>query len=136
MSDSTFVGQDHYLSKKRLSRKIKADEVFIALKNDQPAGYLRLDFLWSIVPYIALIWVQEDHRRKGCGKALLNFVEAYLKNQGYTVLFSSSQVNEAEPQAWHRHMGFEECGVINGINEGDIGEIFFRKKLKEDPHDR
>jgi len=135
MSDSTFVGQDHYIPESSLHRKIEAGEVFIALKEDQPAGYLRLDFLWSIVPYIALIWVQEDHRRKGCGKALLTCVESYLKQRGHTVLFSSSQVNEAEPQAWHRHMGFEECGVINEINEGGIGEIFFRKKLKEESHD-
>jgi len=52
-----------------------------------------------------------------------------LCDQGFDVLYSSSQVDEPKPQAWHRHMGFEECGVINGINQGDIGEIFFRKRL-------
>jgi hypothetical protein len=26
-------------------------------------------------------------------------------------------------------MGFEECGIINGINDGGIGEVFFRKYL-------
>jgi hypothetical protein len=26
-------------------------------------------------------------------------------------------------------MGFKECGIIAGINRGDIGEIFFRKQL-------
>jgi len=36
-------------------------------------------------------------------------------------------VDEPEPQAWHRHMGFVECGIINGINENGIGEVFFRK---------
>jgi len=45
------------------------------------------------------------------------------------VLFSSSQANEPEPQAWHRHVGFEECGFIAGINEGGVGEVFFRKVL-------
>jgi hypothetical protein len=24
-------------------------------------------------------------------------------------------------------MGFVECGIINGINENGIGEVFFRK---------
>jgi GNAT superfamily N-acetyltransferase len=134
-ADRAFVGQDHYIPEKSLRRKIQAGEIIIALKNDEPAGYLRLDYLWSMVPYIALIWVERKFRQKGCGKALLNFVEITLKEQGHALLFSSSQVDEAEPQAWHRHMGFEECGVINGINEGGIGEIFFRKKLKEDPHD-
>ena len=42
---------------------------------------------------------------------------------------SSSQADEPEPQTWHRAIGFEECGIISGLNEGGIGEIFFRKKL-------
>lgn len=31
-------------------------------------------------------------------------------------------------EAWHRHMGFEECGFITGINDG-VGELFLRKAL-------
>ncbi|MFU8827154.1 MAG: hypothetical protein ACNA70_06650 [Brevefilum sp.] len=31
--------------------------------------------------------------------------------------------------AWHRHMGFAECGVINGLNQGGVGEVIFRKSL-------
>jgi hypothetical protein len=30
---------------------------------------------------------------------------------------------------WHRKMGFAECGIINGINEAGIGEVFFRLDL-------
>ena len=37
----------------------------------------------------------------------------------------SSQVDEAEPQAWHRHIGFVECGILAGLNEGDVGEVFY-----------
>ncbi len=32
-------------------------------------------------------------------------------------------------RAWHRQMGFVECGRIESINEGDADEIFFRKEL-------
>ena len=32
-----------------------------------------------------------------------------------------------------RHAGFEECGTIAGINEGGIGEVFFRKQLVDNP---
>jgi hypothetical protein len=43
-------------------------------------------------------------------------------------LYSSATGDEVPPQAWHRHMGFEECGILVGHNEG-VGEIFFRKSL-------
>jgi len=60
---------------------------------------------------------------------LLHFLEEFLRSKGHSVLFSSSQANEPEPQAWYRHMGFEECGFIAGINEEGVGEVFFRKVL-------
>ena len=60
---------------------------------------------------------------------MLAYLEAYLRKRGYNVLMSSSQLDEPEPQAWHRRVEVEECGIINGLNEGGIGEVFFRKKL-------
>ncbi|MEI2692989.1 MAG: GNAT family N-acetyltransferase [Anaerolineae bacterium] len=111
------------------SRKIEAQEILVAEANGALVGYLRLEFLWSLVPYIALIHVLPEYQRQGAGHALLAFLEDRLRRQGHTVLYSSSQADEAEPQAWHRHMGFVECGFVAGINAGGVGEIFFRKQL-------
>ena len=127
--DLMFVGQDGYVAPEILRRKIAAGEVFIAESEGIAAAYLRLEFLWSSIPYIALIRVNEPFRRRGIGRALVQFVERQLHARGYSVLYSSSQANEPDPQAWHRRMGFKECGIIAGINRGDIGEIFFRKQL-------
>jgi GNAT superfamily N-acetyltransferase len=112
-----------------IQRKIGSDEVLIAEIDGQRKGYLRLDYLWSNVPYIGLIYVLESARKQGIGRALLSFLEKHLRSNGYTTLLSSSQVDEPSPQAWHRHMGFEECGILNGINPGGVGEVFFRKVL-------
>jgi GNAT superfamily N-acetyltransferase len=127
--DLTFVGQDAYVASEVLRRKIAAGEVFIAESEGIAVGYLRLELLWSSIPYIALIRVNERFRRRGVGRALVQFVEQQLLARGHSVLYSSSQANEPEPQAWHRTLGFKECGIIAGINRGDIGEIFFRKQL-------
>jgi hypothetical protein len=45
------------------------------------------------------------------------------------MLYSSSQADEQGPQEWHLHMRFEECGLIAGINNDGVGELFFRKRL-------
>jgi ribosomal protein S18 acetylase RimI-like enzyme len=128
-SDLDFVGQDQYLLPEIVRRKIEWREIIVAEVNDGLAGYLRLEYLWAKVPYIALIRVLPEYRGQGVGKALLMFVEEFLRAAGQSTLYSSSQANEAEAQAWHRHAGFEECGIINGINEDGIGEVFFRKEL-------
>ncbi len=127
--DLTFVSQDGYVDSAVVERKIEEGEVFVAEMGGNPVGYIRIEYLWSIRPYIAIIRVLEPYRGRGVGRALLSHVEKVLRDAGHSFLFSSSQVNEPQPQAWHRHMGFVECGVINGINEGGVGEVFFRKPL-------
>jgi hypothetical protein len=65
----------------------------------------------------------------GVGRAMLNFILAYLSENNHQWLYSSSQADESEPQAWHRHMDFQDCGIITGINEGGVSEVFFRRKV-------
>ncbi|MDX1545754.1 MAG: GNAT family N-acetyltransferase [Rhodothermales bacterium] len=128
--DFDFVSQDGYLSEANLRRKINGGDVFVALRKGEQLGYLRLDYLWSKLPYIELIRVLAPHRRSGVGRALLSYVEQEVAARGHRVLYSSSQADEAAPQAWHRHMDFEECGFLSGVNAGGVGEVFFRKRLE------
>lgn len=129
-SDLRFVSQDGYLTERIVRRKIEDGDVFVAERDGEHVGYLRLGYLWAKLPYIELIRVLESHRRAGVGRALLAFIEADAAASGHAVLYSSSQADEPEPQAWHRRMGFEECGLLAGVNKGGIGEVFFRKRLE------
>jgi len=128
-SDLAFVSQDGYVDGAVVRRKIGQGEVLVAEIDGRPVGYVRIEYLWSMRPYIALIRVLEPYRGKGVGRALLSHLEGVLRDAGQSFLFSSSQVDEPQPQAWHRHMGFTECGVINGVNDGGVGEVFFKKPL-------
>lgn len=119
-----------HVSEAIIKRKMKEKAIILAEANEKPIGYLRIEYLWLKIPYISLIVVIKGYRRKGVGSAMIRFLEEHLIRNGQKVLYSSSQVNEPEPQTWHRRVGFEECGYIAGINEGGIGEIFFRKFLK------
>jgi ribosomal protein S18 acetylase RimI-like enzyme len=103
--------------------------IAIGEQDGQPVGALQLEYLWGTRPYIAMIRVQPDYQRLGVGRALLAFVEVPLRAEGAPALLSSAQTNEPAAQAWHRHVGFVECGVITGVNDGDVGELFFRKSL-------
>ena len=87
-----------------------------------------MEYLWSTIPYIGLIFVIDEYRKEGVGRKMHDFLENHLRAHGHEFLLSSSTANEPEPQAWHRALGFEECGMISGLNEGGIGEIFFRKQ--------
>ncbi len=123
------AGVDRDIGRGTVRRKIGLSEIVLAEVRSKRIGYLRLEYLWSKIPYIGLIRVREDSRRQGVGQAIIDFLNKYLSGKGYRVLMSSSQVNEPSAQAWHRAVGFEECGIIAGINENGIGEVFFRRPL-------
>jgi hypothetical protein len=67
--DLPFVAHDRYLSKRIVRRKIQEGDVVIALRGSEAVGYLRLDWLWSELPYVELIRVLELHRRAGVGRS-------------------------------------------------------------------
>jgi len=125
-----YCAEDPSVGRETLQRKVEAGEVIIAELEDRPAGHLRLDYLWSKTPFIALIRVRPEYRAQGIGRALLVFAEVRLRAAGRDALYSSAMTDAAQAQAWHRHMGFAECGMIQGINPGGIGEVFFVKRLK------
>jgi len=65
--------------------KLMAKFVYIAFRGDRPVGYLRLQWLWSKLPYVELVLVLEPHRRTGVGRALLAHVEARGRGLGARV---------------------------------------------------
>ena len=130
MDDLTWcAGVDRDIGRAAVRRKIGLREIVLSEVGGERVGYLRLEYLWSKIPYVGLIRVPEKFRRLGVGRAIVDFLEEFLRERGYKVLMSSSQVNEPSAQAWHRAVGFEECGIIAGINENGIGEVLFRKFL-------
>ena len=127
-ADVDFLTRNGDTSAAVIRRKIELEEFIVAVLKGELAGFLQLEYLWAKVPYIALIRVLPDYRRSGIGKGMLEFAEDFLREKNYRSLYSSSQADELEPHAWHRHVGFRECGIIRGINDG-IDEVFFCKSL-------
>ena len=128
--DLTWCGsQDESVDQEALEGKIPRKEILIAELAGKRVGYLRLEYLWSKIPYIGPVRVNQEQRGQGVGQAMLRTLEEFLRESEFRVLMSSSQVNEPGAQEWHRKMGFQECGIIAGINKGGIGEVFFTKPL-------
>lgn len=109
--------------------KVDQNEIIIGELDGKNVGYIRLEYWYLALPFIGLIVVEEEHRNRGVAKTMLTFLEKHLVGSSYDVLYSSSEVGEPEPQAWHRHMGFKDCGVIAGMNEKGASEVIFRKEL-------
>ncbi len=124
------IANDGHLGEPALRVKVAAGEIFVAEIDGKRAGLLRLDFLWSKIPFIAHVRVDENMRHRGLGTALVQFTCDRMRTQGAAILLSSTSADELVPQAWHRANGFEECGVITQLNDNGADEIFFRKQIR------
>ena len=113
-----------------LAHKIESSEVIVAEEDGVVCGCLVLTFIWPTLPYMNLIRVRAGFRNRGVGTAMLKHTEEWLRSLDHEVLLSSSQVDESEPQDWHRKRGFTECGILTSVNSGKVGEVFFRKELR------
>jgi len=122
-----------YIDPKKIDHKIKQDEIIIATNDDKIVGLIRLGFIWSTRPYMEYIYVDEQFREKGIGKALLAFLEDYLKKNQYGYLFSSSEEDEKAAREWHKKNGFKEIGKLPKINLpfDETSEVFFIKKISD-----
>lgn len=104
------MGHTH-LPKIVLRRKIDWQEIAVVTMNGNLIGYIFLDYIWSIVPFIATIWVLETYRGQGVGKTLLQFIENEVSSHGK----KSCIVHHKQTRRRHK----------NGIAKWDLKNVGF-----------
>lgn len=105
-------------------------EYIIAEQEDEPVGFLRFSWFWGTIPFMDLIFVLPECQRSGIGTALFRYWEAAMREMGATLVMTSSQSDEAEPQAWHRRNGFFDAGSVSFGHLQPIPEVFLVKDLR------
>lgn len=124
------INFDLHKDKSIISNKIEMKEVIVAELEGEIVGCLKIEYIWTHMPFISYVIVKEGLRTSGIGAKLLSFLENYLKEEKNSeFLLSSSMIDATKAQKWHMRRGFKECGFISSINENGVGEVFFKKYL-------
>jgi GNAT superfamily N-acetyltransferase len=120
---------DQHIDVDQLTHRLESGEMYLAQSHEQLVGLLRVDWIWSRVPFIEHVLVVPECRRKGVGRALVNAfsTDAYHRAEPY--IFSSVTDGEDEPMRWHVAMGFRECGHVVGIDGPGSLERFMRRDV-------
>jgi len=118
--------QDKHITQKILDNKIKNNEIYIVEINGKKIGWLRYNLFWDNIPFMNLIYLFEEYRKKGIGKILVEYWEKEMKQNGYKNVLTSTQSNE-ESQHFYRKLSYKEIGGFKYFN--DPYEIIFQKIL-------
>lgn len=57
------------------------------------------------------IYIEEEYRRRGYGRTLMEFWEGEMRKQGHGMVITSTQVNETA-QHFYRKLGYKDCGGL------------------------
>ena len=102
---------DVHLSDAEFARKIRDGQAFVALEDGDPAGLLRYGLFWDSVPFCNLLYIREDRRGRGIGRAIMGFWEDEMRELGYDFVLVSTQSDE-EAQHFYRKLGYRDCGCL------------------------
>ncbi len=120
------VQEDQHVPRGVIEQKIERREILMLHHDGQRTGHLRWGYFWDEIPFMNLLWVQEELRGRGFGTRLVAFWEDEMREAGYEVAMTSTMSNE-RAQHLYRRLGYEDCGCL--LMTGEPLEIILSKKL-------
>ncbi len=104
-----WLSLDKHLPEGGFEEKVRARRGLVYGDKGRILGILRWGLFWDSIPFCTLLYVREDCRGKGCGKALLDRWEGEMAAQGHGLVLTSTQADETA-QHFYRRLGYRDCG--------------------------
>ena len=120
------AAHDTHVGKAMLEKKIRQKEIIIARMGDVCIGWLRFGYFWDAIPFMNMLFLDEDYRGKGHGAKLVAFWEKEMKAAGHAIVMTSTLSSE-QAQFFYRKLGYTDSGCL--LLENEALEIVFSKGI-------
>ncbi|MBQ8618023.1 MAG: GNAT family N-acetyltransferase [Clostridia bacterium] len=118
--------RDH-ATDEQFALRVQARNGYVLEEDGVSVGIMHHCIFWDSLPIMNLIYLAEEHRRKGYGAQAMRAWEADMLRRGYKMVMISTQADE-EAQHFYRKLGYVDCGAWVLNNEPT--ELFLCKTLK------
>ena len=126
-ADLAFLaGHDRHITPAELDSSIRLGRILLAETDGQICGWLRWNLFWDNTPFMNLLYLLEDFRMQGYGRALVRQWEQEMRERGHATVMTSTQANEAA-QHFYRHLGYTDVGGF--LLPGEAYELILSKAL-------
>ena len=99
------------LAEQEIEMKIRDKRCYIMREGGKAIGILRFNMMFEFVPFLTLLWLDEQCRGKGYGSKAMEFWENEMRSLGYKMIMVSTQVDETG-QHFYRKIGYKDMGSI------------------------
>lgn len=125
--DLNFLCQyDMHITKEELINSILLNRIYIAEENEAVIGWLRYNLFWDNTPFMNMLYILEEHRKKGCGENIVQYWEKQMKSHNYSYVMTSTASDEYA-QHFYVKLGYRAVGGFTFRNEPY--EIILMKEL-------
>ena len=100
---------DRHLPESEFDKKVRDKQGYVLFEDGEAVGLLRYNLFWDNTPFCTMLFVDWSKQKNGYGKALMNHWEDDMRNHGYEMVMTSTQVDE-EAQHFYRKLGYKDCG--------------------------
>jgi GNAT superfamily N-acetyltransferase len=104
---------------------IEAGEIIVAVWNEEVVAFLKHNKRFYSRPFVSLVCVKKEHRRKGILKQLFKYVEDIYRGQ--PLLFTSTEADNFEMLSFLQKYGYQPSGSIENIQK--VSELVFVKRF-------
>ena len=123
---AVLVQHDHHISPEELAQLIHLSRISVAEEDGTFLGWLRWNLFWDNTPFMNLLFLLEDFRGKGFGKAMVACWEEEMRRSGYHIVMTSTASDEYA-QHFYRKLGYTAIGGF--ALPGDPYELILSKEL-------
>jgi ribosomal protein S18 acetylase RimI-like enzyme len=120
------LGRNYDASVKTLS--IPSKEVYVAVLEEEIAGFLILNMQGAFIGYVQTICVSPENRNQGIGSKLLFFAEERIFQEAPNVFICVSSFNKNAQRLYER-LGYEIVGELKDYIISGYSEILLRKTI-------
>lgn len=122
----TLLRYEKHIRESELKHAITQNRIFLAENEDRCCAWLRYGLFWDNTPFMNMLYVLEQERGKGYGKALVTHWENEMRQLCYPVVMTSTLAEEYA-QHFYMNLGYRAAGGFFPYQEGY--EIIMTKKL-------
>lgn len=102
---------DRHMPEAEFSEKVRRNEGYVLSEDGIPCGMLRYNLFWDNTPFCTMLFVDFAKHKKGYGRALMEHWENDMREKGYGMIMTSTQVDE-NAQHFYRHLGYKDAGCL------------------------
>ena len=106
---------DTHMSEDEFLLKVRDKRAYIIRDDNKPIGVMRYNLFWDSIPFLTLIHFEEAYQGEGFGRQTMLAWEKEMRELGYKMVMTSTQVNE-QAQHFYRKLGYIEKGCLSFDN--------------------